>query len=128
MPKMPTRHSVDIHVGKQLRVQRTLLGLSQIVFAEQLGITSQQLQKYESGANRISAGCLWQASKILGVPISYFFKGLNREEEVAAEDADAWMNLVHGFESSPEEIKKATCRLLKSMIESPKPRPRKKTN
>ncbi len=64
---------VDKHVGNRLRVRRSLLGLSQEKLAEAISLTSQQIQKYEKGMNRISAGRLFEFSKILGVPITYFY-------------------------------------------------------
>jgi transcriptional regulator with XRE-family HTH domain len=65
---------VDVHVGNRLRSRRTMLGLSQTALAEQLGLTFQQVQKYESGANRISSSRLFDLCRILNVPIAYFFE------------------------------------------------------
>lgn len=67
---------VDIHVGHRLRQRRTLLGMSQEKLADSFGVSFQQVQKYERGANRISASRLHLLSKILDVPITYFFEGL----------------------------------------------------
>ncbi len=64
---------VDVHVGARLRVRRTLLGMTQTVLGEAIGLTFQQVQKYESGANRISASRLFDLSRLLDVPIQYFF-------------------------------------------------------
>ncbi|HYD31493.1 MAG TPA: helix-turn-helix transcriptional regulator [Azospirillaceae bacterium] len=64
---------IDIHVGARLRLRRTLLGLSQEKLGEAVGITFQQLQKYERGSNRISASRLYNLSQVLGVPVSFFF-------------------------------------------------------
>lgn len=64
---------VDIHVGSRVRLRRTLLGLSQEKLGEAVGLTFQQIQKYERGANRIGASRLFELSKILDVPISFFF-------------------------------------------------------
>ena len=63
-----TPDSVDVHVGQRLRVRRSLLGMSQEKLAEAIGLTFQQIQKYERGVNRVSAGRLFQFSKILDVP------------------------------------------------------------
>ena len=68
--------AVDVHIGRRVRKRRTLLGISQAELAEALGLTFQQVQKYERGANRISAGRLHFISDILGVPINYFFDGI----------------------------------------------------
>jgi transcriptional regulator with XRE-family HTH domain len=67
---------VDTHVGQKIRARRTLLGMSQTELADTAGITFQQVQKYEKGANRVGAGRLQQFSEALGVPPSYFFEGL----------------------------------------------------
>lgn len=64
---------VDIHVGGRLRMRRSMLGMSQETLADSVGLTFQQVQKYERGFNRVSASRLYQFSKILDVPVSYFF-------------------------------------------------------
>jgi transcriptional regulator with XRE-family HTH domain len=66
---------IDRHVGSRVRLRRMLIGMSQEKLGEALGITFQQIQKYEKGANRISASRLQQASRVLGVPIDYFYEG-----------------------------------------------------
>ena len=71
---------IDIHVGARLRLRRTLLGLSQEKLGEAVGITFQQLQKYERGSNRISASRLFNLSQVLDVPVSYFFEDLSLSE------------------------------------------------
>ncbi len=67
--------AVDTHIGQKIRARRTLLGLSQTELADAAGITFQQVQKYEKGANRVGASRLQQFSEALGVPPSYFFDG-----------------------------------------------------
>ena len=66
---------VDIQVGNRVRLRRMLVGMSQEKLGEMLGLTFQQVQKYEKGVNRIGAGRLFQVSQILGVPIDYFYEG-----------------------------------------------------
>jgi transcriptional regulator with XRE-family HTH domain len=66
-------NSIDEYVGTQLRQRRSLLGLSQERLAEKVGITFQQIQKYENGANRISASRLFEFSKVLDIPVNFFF-------------------------------------------------------
>lgn len=75
-----TANPIDIYVGNRIRLRRTLLGLSQEKLAEMLGITFQQVQKYEKGMNRIGASRLWDMSNVLDVPVSFFFSGLTKEE------------------------------------------------
>ncbi|MFZ5619252.1 MAG: helix-turn-helix domain-containing protein [Pseudomonadota bacterium] len=69
-------HPIDLHVGNRVRQRRRLLGMTQQKLADAVRIRFQQIQKYESGANRISASRLWTLSKALDVPISYFFDGV----------------------------------------------------
>jgi transcriptional regulator with XRE-family HTH domain len=76
---------IDLHLGKRLRRRRRLLGLTQQQLALAVGIRFQQIQKYECGANRISAARLFQLAKALETPINYFYDGLTDEKtEVAA--------------------------------------------
>lgn len=76
---------IDLHVGKRLRRRRRLLGLTQQNLAGEVGIRFQQIQKYECGANRVSAARLFELSEALRVPVQYFYEGLS---EFAAHDAD----------------------------------------
>jgi len=70
---VPRFHPVDIHVGARLRQRRHLVGLSQSKLSESVGLTFQQIQKYERGTNRISSSRLYEFAKVLAVPVSYFF-------------------------------------------------------
>ena len=76
--RLPTGqpNPVDVHVGNRVRLRRTLLGLSQEKLGEAIGLTFQQIQKYERGANRIGASRLWDLSRVLDVPISFFFEDI----------------------------------------------------
>lgn len=71
---MPT--DIDFHLGRRLRTRRRLMCLTQQNLAAKVGIRFQQIQKYECGANRISAARLWQLARALEVPVSYFYDGL----------------------------------------------------
>ena len=71
--KAKTPNAIDAYVGDRVRQRRKLLGLSQVSLSESLGITFQQLQKYEKGVNRIGASRLQRISEVLGVPIGFFF-------------------------------------------------------
>jgi transcriptional regulator with XRE-family HTH domain len=77
---------VDIHVGSRVRLRRTLLGLSQEKLGEAVGLTFQQIQKYERGANRIGASRLFEFSRILDVPVSFFFDDMDDRARVAQGD------------------------------------------
>jgi transcriptional regulator with XRE-family HTH domain len=87
MKKLP--NPVDRHVGARVRMRRIHIGLSQEKLGEALGITFQQIQKYEKGANRIGASRLQHAAKVLGVPVNYFFDGAPIDGHDAAGFADA---------------------------------------
>jgi transcriptional regulator with XRE-family HTH domain len=67
---------IDTQVGNRVRLRRMLIGMSQEKLGDLLGLTFQQVQKYEKGVNRIGAGRLFQVSRILGVPIGYFYEGV----------------------------------------------------
>lgn len=70
-------NAVDVHVGKRIRLRRTLIGLTQEQLAQGLSITFQQVQKYERGSNRVSASRLWDFSQLLDVEIGYFFEEMS---------------------------------------------------
>ncbi len=65
---------IDVHVGARLRVRRKLLGMTQTSLGEAIGLTFQQMQKYEKGTNRVSGSRLFDLSRVLGVPVEYFFE------------------------------------------------------
>jgi transcriptional regulator with XRE-family HTH domain len=75
--RITNNNAIDMHVGKRVRLRRTLLGMSQEQLGAELNVTFQQVQKYERGANLISASRLWDISQILDVPISYFFDDMS---------------------------------------------------
>jgi transcriptional regulator with XRE-family HTH domain len=81
---------IDVHVGLRIRLRRTLLGMSQEKLADAIGLTFQQVQKYESGANRVSASRLEAVSRALEVPISFFFAEIPSKRSRAATSASAW--------------------------------------
>lgn len=74
-----TPHPVDVHVGSRVRLRRTMLGMSQEKLGEAVGLTFQQIQKYERGANRIGCSRIYQFSSILGVPVAFFFQDMPAE-------------------------------------------------
>lgn len=81
MKKAPS--PVDRHVGSRVRMRRITVGLSQERLGEALGVTFQQIQKYEKGSNRISASRMQNIAQVLGVPVSFFFDGSPRDESIA---------------------------------------------
>ncbi|SLN42016.1 transcriptional repressor DicA [Roseovarius gaetbuli] len=81
-------HPVDVHVGKRIRHRRWLVGMTQQQLAESVGIKFQQIQKYETGANRVSASRLWDIADSLEVEISFFFEGIEHEGDAPREKSD----------------------------------------
>jgi transcriptional regulator with XRE-family HTH domain len=77
MPDKP--NPVDVHVGSRIRLRRTLLGMSQEKLGKAIGLTFQQVQKYERGTNRVGSSRLYQLAKVLSVPISFFFDDMPSE-------------------------------------------------
>jgi len=90
---------IDVHVGQRIRQRRTLLGLSQERLAEAIGLSFQQLQKYEHGGNRVGSSRLFDLARVLNVPISYFFEEM--EAGVAAKSPSHLMGV------SPSKMQKA---------------------
>ena len=82
--RVTNNNAIDMHVGKRMRLRRTLLGLSQEQLGAALNITFQQVQKYERGANRISASRLWDISQILDASIGYFFDEMSSQTKLAS--------------------------------------------
>jgi transcriptional regulator with XRE-family HTH domain len=81
---------IDVHVGKRIRMRRLLLGMNQETLANALGLTFQQVQKYEGGANRVSASRLSAMADILDVPISFFFGDLHPDEAGVTPEQQKW--------------------------------------
>jgi transcriptional regulator with XRE-family HTH domain len=104
-------HPVDVHVGKRIRHRRWLVGMTQQQLAESVGIKFQQIQKYETGANRVSASRLWDIADALDVDVSFFFEGLETDsgkpesgDKVPADllgDKEA-LDLVRSYYAIPE--------------------------
>lgn len=78
----------DSYVGLRIRERRIMLGLSQQQMADMIGVTYQQAHKYERGINRISAGRLYEISRVLKVPVSYFFEGIDKKDDSEIELTD----------------------------------------
>lgn len=97
---------IDIHVGSRIRLRRTMLGMSQEKLGEQLGITFQQVQKYEKGTNRVGASRLQNIAAILGVPVSFFFEDAPGEagETPAGGMSESSSSYVVNFLSSAEGL------------------------
>ena len=98
-------HSVDAHVGNRIRTRRKLRGLGQVALAQRIGVTFQQIQKYEMGANRVSASKLYDIARALQTPVAWFFEGLNLETDAAGDNADmSELAVVDSFLRTPEGV------------------------
>ncbi|MQW90608.1 helix-turn-helix domain-containing protein [Sinorhizobium saheli] len=95
---------IDIHVGSRIRLRRTMLGMSQEKLGESLGITFQQIQKYEKGTNRVGASRLQNIAQILNVPVSFFFEDAPGEGGAGGMAESASSNYVVDFLSSSEGL------------------------
>ena len=100
------KHPVDAHVGKRIRHRRWMLGMTQQQLADRVGIKFQQIQKYETGMNRVSASRLYEIAGVLDVPVAFFFEGLGGEApspnaaDILA-DKEA-MELIRAYYAIPE--------------------------
>ncbi len=101
------KHNVDLHVGKRIRHRRWMIGMTQQQLAEKVGIKFQQIQKYETGMNRVSASRLWDIAQAVDVPVSFFFEGLTEDRarhEIEGDilaDKEA-LQLVRAYYAMPE--------------------------
>ena len=117
-------NEIDFYVGKRLRRRRRLLGLTQQSLGDKVGIRFQQIQKYECGANRISAARLFELSEALSVPIQYFYEGL-MDDDLGMDDVEfiapdvlskkETMDLVRAYYSLGEGPRKHLLDLAKSL-------------
>lgn len=114
---------IDLHIGNRIRERRLLLGLAQSDVSESLGLSLRQVQKYERGANRISAGRLYQLACLLQVDIDYFFGGSagpegavgNRQEDASVLPSDA-LSIVQAYNAiEDEDVRKGILELTKAL-------------
>lgn len=121
---------VDAHVGSRVRLRRMLLGMSQERLGESMGLTFQQVQKYEKGVNRIGASRLFQISKILDVPVQFFFEEApqvgsdtraGQAKGLAEPDSEAFilefLNSREGLELNRAFVKIADSKVRKSIVD-----------
>ena len=97
-----TADNIDAHIGSRVRLRRLTAGMSQEQLGAALGVTFQQVQKYEKGTNRIGAGRLYRISRILEVPVSYFYEGLSHANGAHAADDGPNGGDIIDFLSTPE--------------------------
>jgi transcriptional regulator with XRE-family HTH domain len=123
---MAKSHAVDVHVGTRFRQRRSLLGMSQSKVGEAVGLTFQQIQKYERGSNRMGSSRLYEFAKVLDVPVSYFF------DEMPADVLSGRGRKDHGVAGTPSAegrdplIKRETLELVRAYYKIREGRVRKR--
>jgi transcriptional regulator with XRE-family HTH domain len=121
---------IDVHVGKRVRMRRLLLGMNQETLANALGLTFQQVQKYEGGANRVSASRLKAMSDILNVPIAFFFSDMEADDARPTREEREWrdrmerpetIELIRLYYAIPDSrVRQQFLELVKSVAETAK--------
>ena len=101
-PRSP--NPIDIHVGTRVRLRRQVMKMSQEKLGDQLGVTFQQVQKYERGANRVGASRLWKMSQVMEVPVGFFFDGLGEVDTVTEFAEDDQLPIVYDFINSTDGV------------------------
>lgn len=118
---------VDVHVGSRIRLRRTLLGISQEKLGEALGLTFQQVQKYERGTNRVGASRLFDLSRILDVPVQFFFEDMPEEVAGQAPSLRAGVPNADVSEAGDDKlVKRETLELVRAYYRIKKPAVRKR--
>ena len=121
MPDLKTKAAtpVDFEVGRRVRLERLKAGLSQTALAEQIGVTFQQVQKYENGTNRVAPGRLSQIARILNLPISSFFeieaKDANQPSSAAILARPHVRRLVQAFDNLPDNLQAAVLNCVEAL-------------
>ena len=120
-------HPIDVHVGARVRLRRTLLGMTQGTLGDALGLTFQQVQKYENGKNRISASRLYDLSRVFDVPVEYFFEDMPADVAASSPAAKG-----RGKAKEPPDyeldpmVNRETLELVRAYYKIPEPRVRKR--
>jgi len=118
------KHPVDLHVGQRVRQRRWMVGMTQQQLGDRVGIRFQQIQKYETGTNRISASRMWDIAATMAVPVSFFFEGLHGQAPDTAEargdiltDNEAF-ELVRAYYAIPEHQRRRLFDLARVLSEA----------
>ncbi|MDG3440321.1 MULTISPECIES: helix-turn-helix domain-containing protein [Nitrospirillum] len=122
-PRIGKPNPIDVHVGSRVRLRRTLLGMSQEKLGEAIGLTFQQVQKYERGANRIGASRLFDLSRVLDVPVSFFFDDM--AGDTPNDVVDEALSPDMGFDADPM-AKRETLELVRAYYRISDPAVRKR--
>jgi len=103
-PGPRSSNPIDVHVGTRIRMRRQILNMSQEKLGEALGVTFQQVQKYERGTNRVGASRLWAISRVLDVPISFFYDGLENDFQYEQAAENDQMPIIYDFINSSDGV------------------------
>jgi transcriptional regulator with XRE-family HTH domain len=122
---MPNPHPIDVHIGKRLRQRRSLLGMSQSGLGAAMGVSFQQVQKYERGANRIGATQLFEVSRVLDIPISFFFEDAGalsfgsreRKRESPTNDRETLHLVRDFFRIRDRQVRLSVARMVKAIAQ-----------
>ena len=101
-PRSP--NPIDLHVGTRMRLRRQILRMSQEKLGNALGVTFQQVQKYERGSNRVGASRLWRLAQVLDVPVSFFYEGLGENGPTSSFAEGDQTPIVYDFINSPDGV------------------------
>ncbi|RYH01852.1 XRE family transcriptional regulator [Salipiger sp. IMCC34102] len=117
------KHEVDVHVGKRIRHRRWMLGMTQQNLAEAVGIKFQQIQKYETGMNRVSASRLWDIAVAMNVEVSFFFEGIEESPDATPKAGDYLsdreaMELLRSYYAIPENQRRRLFDLARVLSEA----------
>ncbi len=120
------KHPVDVHVGKRVRHRRWMVGMTQQQLGEAVGIKFQQIQKYETGMNRVSASRLWDIAHAMDVPVSFFFEGLEGDGQTATSRTSAGdlladkeaQELVRSYYAMPENQRRRLFDLARALSDA----------
>lgn len=117
------KHPVDVHVGKRVRHRRWMVGMTQQQLGEAVGIKFQQIQKYETGMNRVSASRLWDIAEAMEVPVNFFFEGLDEGGVSAPSQGDLLadkeaLELVRSYYAIPENQRRRLFDLARVLSEA----------
>ena len=131
MPKKPGRKRrtilrdgpdpIDAYVGNRVQIHRQLLGLSRTEMGQLLGVTFQQVQKYEKGTNRISASRLWRLAQIFDVPITWFFEGYGKRDQEQEQDPVTRrqaLHLVRYLATCTPEVQRRIRAVIKALVDA----------
>jgi len=120
------KHPVDVHVGKRVRHRRWMVGMTQQQLGEAVGIKFQQIQKYETGMNRVSASRLWDIAHAMDVPVAFFFEGLEGEGATTTSQTSAGdlladkeaLELVRSYYAMPENQRRRLFDLARALSDA----------